>query len=145
MKINMNAKSVVKAKSIWKTLKSFNLKTTNAMLMKQQINTLVTSLFGKILEYILSCVRGHKQKISQNKQNSHLFASISTFLNTPIKTVAYLMHHLVCHHWSNFKQNWQHFGEFWSKNYPKTDSNDSFCWYENIWKFKTIELQIQYH
>ena len=75
------------------------------MLMKQQIHTLVTSLFGKILEHILSGVRGHKQKISQKERKSQLFASILTFLNNPIKTVAYLMHHLACHHWSNFKQN----------------------------------------
>ena len=48
------------------------------------------------------------------------FLTNQSFLNTSLKIVAYLMHHLACYNWSkNFKQNLQHFGELWPKNHQK--------------------------
>ena len=54
------------------------------------IYVLIKSLIGKIL--------GHK-----NEPKNQLFGPILTIFNTSIKTVAYLMHHLACHHWSKFQ------------------------------------------
>ena len=42
-----------------------------------------------------------------------------SFLNTTIKTVAYMMHHLACHTGQQFKQNWQILGRFGQKTTQK--------------------------
>ena len=39
----------------------------------------------------------------KNEPKNQLFGRILTIFNTSIKTVAYLMHHLVCHHWSKLQ------------------------------------------
>ena len=41
------------------------------------------------------------------------------FLNTSIKTVAYLTHHLACHYWSKFQTKLTTFGGVLAKNPPK--------------------------
>ena len=41
------------------------------------------------------------------------------FLNTTIKTVAYLMHHLAFHHWSKVQTKLTNSREFWSKDNPE--------------------------
>ena len=46
-------------------------------------------------------------------------ATFRSFLNTTIKTVAYLMHHLACHHWSKVQTKLTNFREFWPKGNPK--------------------------
>ena len=47
------------------------------------------------------------------------FAQFRSFLNTAIKTVAYLMHYIACHHWSKVQTKLTNFREFWSKDHLK--------------------------
>ena len=46
-------------------------------------------------------------------------AKFRSFRNTAIKTVSYLMHHLVCHHWSKVQTKLTNSREFWPKDNPE--------------------------
>ena len=46
-------------------------------------------------------------------------AQLRSFLNTTIKAVAYLLHHLACHHWSKIQEKLINFREFWLNDNPK--------------------------
>ena len=60
--------------------------------------------FRKILGHNSEVSGGHKQKTSQNKLKT-FWAQFWPFLNSSVTSVAYLIHHLACPHWS--------------KNYPR--------------------------
>ena len=54
------------------------------------------------------------------------FTQFQPFLNTSIKTVAYLMHHLACHHWSKFQTKLTTFYGVLAKRLPKSSLNWHF-------------------
>ena len=75
------------AESIKNTL---NFTTTYPVLMKP-----ATELYlNKIFQFAQSWGKSHRVQESFSTQ-------FQPFLNTSINTIAYLMHHLACHHWSN--------------------------------------------
>ena len=108
---------------------------------KQTRNT--QKIFLKIIsrKCKLTWIRNEQNNDHARKMHKIQFSS---FFNTSIKTVAYLVHHLTCHHWSKFQTKLTTFWGVLAKKQPKTSLNDSFCWYKNIWKFKTRELEIRY-
>ena len=56
-------------------------------------------VFSNIFGFLaVNCI--HKEN-SQNELKISFLTQLQPFLNTSIKTVAYLINHLVCHHWSN--------------------------------------------
>ena len=55
----------------------------------------------------------------KNEPKNQLFGSFRSFLNTTIKTVAYLMHHLASHHWSKVQTKLTSSREFWPKDNPE--------------------------
>ena len=48
------------------------------------------------------------------------------FLNTSIKTVANLMHHLACHHWSKFQTKLTTFWRILAKRLPQNSLKSQF-------------------
>ena len=68
-----------------------------------------------------------------------------SFLNTAIKIVEYLIHHLACEHWSKVQTKLKILGSSEAKKSPKS----SLRWVSTgtwtfIWKLKTQKLQIRY-
>ena len=68
-----------------------------------------------------------------------------SFLNTTIKIVEYLTHHLACEHWSKVQTKLKILGSSEAKKLPKS----SIRWVSTgtwtfIWKLKTQKLQIRY-
>ena len=68
-----------------------------------------------------------------------------SFLNTAIKIVEYLTHHLACEHWSKVQTKLKILGSSEAKKSPKS----SLRWVSKgtwtfIWKLKTQKLQIRY-
>ena len=51
---------------------------------------------------VTQSARGHKQKTLKMSQKTSFLTQFRTFPYTSRKTVAYMMHHLACHHWPNF-------------------------------------------
>ena len=53
-------------------------------------------------------------------QKINFVAQFRPILNATIKAVAYLMHHLACHHWSKFQTKLTTFWGALTKNPPKS-------------------------
>ena len=70
-------------------------------------------------------------------------AQFQVFFKNKIKTITYLMHYVALHHWSKFQTNLTTFQWVTSKKnaqkQPKIVPSA-----ENIWNFKTGELQIRH-
>ena len=96
----MDAESVYKKK----TLNIFNFTTAGAMLMKLTTNMYLNKVshLAKSWGVTHRVSEGIYKKPLKMSQKISFFSSILT-INTSIKTVRYLMHHLACHHWSEFQ------------------------------------------
>ena len=71
-------------------------------------------------------VRGVNKKTLQNEPESQVFGSLSTIFLDYKKTVPYLIHYLILHHWSKFRQIWLHLKEYSIENHPKWDQDGCF-------------------
>ena len=73
------------------------------------------------------------------------FTQFRPFLNTAIKIVEYLTHHLACEHWSKVQTKLKILGSSEAKKSPKSNLRWVFTGkWTFIWKLKTQELQIWY-
>ena len=108
------------AESIQETLKIFNFTTIYAILMKLTTDIYLNKVFhlAKSWGVILRVWEGVKKLTKWAKK--------LIFLNTSIKTVAYLMHHLACHQRSKLQTKLTTLG-YCRKN-PNTLVKDILFW-----------------
>ena len=118
---------LIDAESIRKTLKVFNFTTTKAILMK-----LITDIYLNIFFHLPK-----SWGIRMNLKISFL-AQFRPFRNTSIKTLAYLMHHLTCSHWSKFQTKLTTSYKVLAKRPPKS----SLKWVSTATKtFENLKLE----
>ena len=120
------------AESMQETLNIFNFITAHAILMKLTTDIYLNKVFhlAKSWSVIHRVQEGVNKKNHKMSQQISYLATFRPFLNTSIKTIANAFPPL--------------FGFFLAKEtYPKAAQNHSLCWYKNIWKLNTGELQIR--
>ena len=106
--------------------------TTYVILMKLTTDIYLNKVFhlAKSWSVIHRVQEGVNKKNHKMSQQISYLATFRPFLNTSIKTIANAFPPL--------------FGFFLAKEtYPKAAQNHSLCWYKNIWKLNTGELQIR--
>ena len=89
------------SESTQKTLKNFNFATTYAILMKLPIDIYLNKTFhlAKSWEVTPRVQEDVNKKTLKMSHKISFMAQFRPFLNTSIKAVAYLVHHLTCHYW----------------------------------------------